>query len=234
MKKIVSFFVTLFLFIQCNSSEETWLKEAKSRLEKGELKPALDACNKALEKNPGFAEAYNLKGVIYFQQKNLKEAENNYQEAIRLKPSYYQANLNLVSVKMEINDWKNALPVILKTEKIAPDSSDVFLKKGIILAALGNPQEAVQSFTKSIVLDAKNMDAFYNRGNIYFQQKKYHEASQDFEKSIEINSNFGKAYYALGLSYFYSNEKEKACLSIKQALRLNYPGAQQASHQLCE
>jgi tetratricopeptide (TPR) repeat protein len=234
MKKIIGILISLFLFSQCKSSDETWLNEAKIRLEKGELKSALDACNKALEKNPGYAEAYNLKGVILFQQKNIKEAELNYAQALRIKPSYYQASLNLVSVKMEKNDWKNALPIILQTEKMAPDSNEVFLKKGIIVAALGKPEEAIQNFGRAINLQPRNTDALYNRGNIYFQQKKYLKAKQDFEKSLEINPNFGKAYYALGLSYYYTNEKEKACLSIKQALRLNYPGAQQASHQLCE
>jgi tetratricopeptide (TPR) repeat protein len=158
----------------------------------------------------------------------------NYQKAVALKPSFYQAHLNLVAVKMEQNDWKNALPLIEKTASMAPDSSDVYLKKGIIQAALGKPMEAVADFSQAIKLKSNNPDAFYNRGNIYFQQKNYTEANTDFEKSIEINPNFGKAYYALGLSYYYANQKDKACISIKQAMRLNYPGAQQASHQLCE
>ena len=234
MKKIATLLISAFLLFQCNSSEETWLNEAKTRLEKGELKPALDAINKALDKNPGYAEAYNLKGVILFQEKNFSEAEMNYQKALELKPSFYQANLNLVAVKMEKNDWENALPLIEKAAKFASDSSEVYLKKGIIQAALGKPDRAVNDFTHSIELNKKNTDALYNRGNIYFQQKNYTAANSDFEKSLEINPNFGKAYYALGLSYYYANEKEKACLAIKQALRLNYPGAQQASHQLCE
>ena len=108
--------------------------------------------------------------------------------------------------------------------RYGPDSSDVYLKKGIILAALGKPMEAVADFSQAIKLKSNNPDAFYNRGNIYFQQKNYTEANTDFEKSIEINPNFGKAYYALGLSYYYANQKDKTCISIKQAMRLNYPG----------
>lgn len=234
MKNISALLFSILLFFQCSSSEETWLNEAKSRLGKGELKPALEAVNKALEKNPGYAEAYNLKGVILFQQKEIEDAETNYKKALELKPSYYQATLNLVAVKMENNDWTNAYPLIQKAATIAPDSSEVFLKKGIIEAALGKPQEAVIDFSHAIELNAKNIDALYNRGNIYFQQKNYIKANTDFEKSIEINPNFGKAYYALGLSYYYAEEKEKACLSIKQAVRLDYPGAKEASKQLCD
>lgn len=234
MKKLATLILFVLTLCQCSSSDETWLEEAKNRLNKKELKPALDAVNKALEKNPGFAEAYNLKGVILFQEKNFSEAEINYQKAVELKPSFYQANLNLVAVKMEKNDWKAALPIIQKVTTFAPDSNEVYVKRGIIQAALGKPNEAVSDFSRSIELNASNIDALYNRGNIYFQQKNYTAANKDFEKSLEINSNFGKAYYALGLSYYYSNEKEKACLAIKQAVRLDYPGAQQASHQLCE
>jgi len=234
MRLIQILFCSLFLFSNCSSSEETWLKEAKTRLQKGELQPALDATNKALSKNPGFAEAHNLKGVILFQQKNTAEAEQSYLKALEIKPSYYAANLNMVDIQMGKNDWKTALKYAQASVKIAPDSSEAYLKRGIILAALGDVQAGINDFTKTTALNPKNIDAWYNRGNIYFQQKNYPNALQDFEKCIQINPKFGKAFYAMGLSYFYSNSKEKACLSLKQAQDLDYPGAQQAWHQICE
>jgi len=71
----------------CSTSGEAWLEEAKTRFGKGESVSAKEALEKALEKNPGLAEAYNLRGVILFQEKNYPEAEAAYRKAIELKPS---------------------------------------------------------------------------------------------------------------------------------------------------
>jgi Tfp pilus assembly protein PilF len=43
-------------------------------MKKGDLMTAREAIEKALEKNPGYSEAYNLRGVINFQEKKIEEA----------------------------------------------------------------------------------------------------------------------------------------------------------------
>jgi Tfp pilus assembly protein PilF len=42
----------------CSSDAESWFEEAKARLQNGETLSAKEAIKKALEKNPGYAEAY--------------------------------------------------------------------------------------------------------------------------------------------------------------------------------
>ncbi|MFM2442645.1 MAG: hypothetical protein RL449_1287, partial [Bacteroidota bacterium] len=65
MKKTI-LFLSLFITWACSTSGEAWLEEAKARLQKGEAVSAKEALQKAIEKNPGLAEAYNLQGVILF------------------------------------------------------------------------------------------------------------------------------------------------------------------------
>lgn len=68
MKKWI-LLVSLAFAWACSTSGEAWLDEAKARLKKGETVSAKEALQKAIEKNPGLAEAYNLQGVILFQEK---------------------------------------------------------------------------------------------------------------------------------------------------------------------
>mgnify|MGYP000185384220 CR=1 FL=1 len=139
MKKSILYLSLLFVWA-CSTSGEAWLEEAKTRLQKGETVSAKEALQKAIEKNPGLAEAYNLRGVILFQEKNYPEAEAAYRKAIELKPSLYTAQLNLGAVLMEQGVWDKALAPTDKAIAAQPDSSAGYLQRGIIQAALARRQ----------------------------------------------------------------------------------------------
>jgi len=231
---IILFIISSILSIGCSSSAESWFEEAKARMKKGDLITAREAVEKALEKNPGYSEAYNLRGVINFQEKKIDDAILDYQKSVDLKPSNYLGQLNLASAFMEKNAWKDAVSPIDKAIQLAPDSSAGYVQRGIIRAALHLIDLSKQDFTNSIKLNPKEINAYYNRGNLYFQQDKLDSAILDFEQSISINSEYGKAYYALGLSYYKKNKLEKSCLAFNQANKLNYPGAKDALKNLCK
>ena len=231
---IILFIISSILSIGCSSSAESWFEEAKARMKKGDLITAREAVEKALEKNPGYSEAYNLRGVINFQEKKIDDAILDYQKSVDLKPSNYLGQLNLASALMEKNAWKDAVSPIDKAIQLAPDSSAGYVQRGIIRAALHLIDLSKQDFTNSIKLNPKEINAYYNRGNLYFQQDKLDSAILDFEQSISINSEYGKAYYALGLSYYKKNKLEKSCLAFNQANKLNYPGAKDALKNLCK
>jgi Tfp pilus assembly protein PilF len=227
------FILFSLLTLSCSSDADSWLEGAKKRLKAGETVSAKEAIKKAIEKNPGLAEAYNLQGVILFQEKDLAGAEIQYRKAIELKPSLVQAQLNLGALLMENGKWKDAFLPTNEAVKLQPDSSAAYLQRGIVLAALGKPAEAKADFTRCLQIAPNEINALYNRGNIYFQELNYPEAIRDFEASVTTNTEFGKGYYALGLSYYYVKEKEKSCLALQQAKKLKYPGASQAVKNLC-
>jgi tetratricopeptide (TPR) repeat protein len=231
---IILIIISNILYLGCSSSAESWYEEAKARMKKGDLITAREAIEKALEKNPGYSEAYNLRGVINFQEKKIEEAILDYQKSVDLKPSNYLGQLNLAAAFMEKNAWKDAVNPIEKAVKIAPDSSAGYLQRGIIRAALHQIDLSKQDFKTCIALNPKEINAFYNRGNLYFQEDKLDSAILDFEQTISLNSEYGKSYYALGLSYYKKNNFEKSCLAFNQASKLNYPGAKDALKNLCK
>ena len=54
---------------------------------------------------------------------------------------------------------------------------------------MGNINQAIDDYTKTIELDNKNQEAYLHRGNIFFNKKDYKKAVTDFEKYREINTN---------------------------------------------
>jgi len=75
---------TLFFWLQRDSSH--YCRRASVRLAKGDFGGALADCNKAIELNPDFAEAYIGRGDVKYKQGDPDKALADYDQAAKLKP----------------------------------------------------------------------------------------------------------------------------------------------------
>jgi hypothetical protein len=65
------------------------------------LDKALDYCKLAIQLDPNFAEAYNLRGLILDEMGRVDEAIASYRDAIRLNPTLEEARANLRDAEAE-------------------------------------------------------------------------------------------------------------------------------------
>ena len=84
-----------------NVQAQQLLEKAYSYVDVGELENALRECEGALELEPGWAEAHNLRGVILDDMGRAKEAIAAYREAVRLAPGFEEAVQNLAEAQEE-------------------------------------------------------------------------------------------------------------------------------------
>lgn len=64
------------------------LKAAKESRENGDIGTAMKLCNRACAELPELADAFFLRGLVYLNQENLKEALADFNRAIKLSPGY--------------------------------------------------------------------------------------------------------------------------------------------------
>ncbi len=77
------------------------LERAYAYEESGDLEEALRQCETIIQLAPGLAEAYNLRGVILDELGRKEEAIAAYREAVRLDPTFREAQENLYEVTAE-------------------------------------------------------------------------------------------------------------------------------------
>ena len=89
--------------------------------------------------------------------------------------------------------------------KEKPGNIDANLQTGIILARIGDRNEAMKYFDKVLGLDAKNAAALNNRGNLLMIESKYQEAVNAYRAAAQaspqdslIQINLARAYKRLG------------------------------------
>ncbi|HRH41015.1 MAG TPA: tetratricopeptide repeat protein [Pyrinomonadaceae bacterium] len=99
----------------------------------------------------------------------------------------------------KLNDYKNALKDVEVTIKLRQEGTPatVFNLQGDIYVQLTDYTKAVESYTKVIEIDPKNIEAYGNRGYAYSKLSKKAESIADFKKVIEIDPKDKYALYNL-------------------------------------
>lgn len=81
-------------------------------------------------------------------------------------------------------------------------------------------QEALNTYSKAISLDATNPVFYCNRAAAYSRMGDYQSAADDCRMSLRYDPNYSKAYGRLGLAYSKMNKHEQALEAYQNALRI--------------
>jgi tetratricopeptide (TPR) repeat protein len=83
--------------------------------------------------------------------------------------------------------------------------------------------EAVDAFSRVILINPRNALAYFSRGIYYFLQGKFSQAISDYNKAIEINPDFAPAYSARGFAYQEKGNLLQAISDYNKAIEID-PG----------
>ncbi len=118
--------------------------------------PAKDAREKA--------EQEFLRGSSYDKAHMYREAIEAYREAIRLRPDYADAYVNLGVAYYRIERYSEAVNAYSQAIKIRPVNLSAYNKLGATYIILGDYSKALDAFTQSVRIDPKNSETHFNLG----------------------------------------------------------------------
>ncbi|MDX5447177.1 MAG: tetratricopeptide repeat protein, partial [Bacteroidota bacterium] len=91
----------------------------------GDLDGAIRAFESVLKEYPLVPEAHNNLGYLQLSKGNLEKAGYHLQRAIQLDPDYSQAKINLASLAIAVQNWKEAEGLLREILKEDPKNSKV-------------------------------------------------------------------------------------------------------------
>lgn len=101
-----------------------------------------------------------------------------------------------------------------------------FVKKGRDFQKNNQFDEAVEYFTKAIVIGGLNLDytarVYNSRGISYIKKNQYARAIEDFDKAIDLFPRHALPYYNKACIYSLINNTEAACIWLKKAIEKGY------------
>ncbi|WP_326542653.1 type IV pilus biogenesis/stability protein PilW [Pseudorhodoferax sp.] len=153
------------------SEESEARKRARVRLElasryfdQGQTTVALEEVKLALATDPGFAEAFNLRGLIYMRLSDQALAEDSFRQALRLTPREPGTAHNYGWLLCQQGKLEQALVqfAIALEYPTYPDKAKTWLAQGMCQQQAGQASEAERSFVRSYELDPSNPITGYN------------------------------------------------------------------------
>lgn len=154
----------------------------------GLVDEAIAEYRRAVDVDPGFAEAYEALGHHYQRRGLLVKALDAFRTAARLQDDY-TAYFNLGYVLVELENYEEALEAFQKCLEFIPDDPAALYEIGYIHYAQGNFAQALE--TLHLPQEAYPEDARVHSliGACYLGLRRWAEAEASYRRALELAAN---------------------------------------------
>jgi tetratricopeptide (TPR) repeat protein len=179
------------------------INKAKLEIEKRSYDTAIKDCNKAIELDSTFIDAYYFIGIANNEKKEYNNAIEFFKKSIDLNPNHAKAWNHMGFSHEKLGQLNNAIDSYKKA--VGFDSTYTLAHYNLANAYKHEKQYdiAIEFYKKATEIDPNYAAAWLFMGYAYLDKNDYHSALQNLEKAIDINPNFGKE-----IKSFIDNVKE--------------------------
>jgi len=151
----------------------------------------------------------------------LSEAEQLYQQILRLQPTHFDSLHMLGLIAHQRGDHLAALRSIDHALTIEPRSASAYNNRGVVLGELKRLSEAILSYEQAIMLAPDYIDAFINRGNALKDLARLNDALASYDRAIELHPGHAGAFGKHGNVLMELKRFEEALASYDRAIALD-------------
>ena len=170
---------------------ESWVDKASALWVDGKFtdpNKAIEYLNNAIKLEPGYARAYNGRGLAYADLGQYQRATEDYNEAIRLKPDNYKIYYNRGFAYADLGQHQQAIENYNEAMRLKPGDAYAYSVRGDAYAALGQYQRATEDYNEAIRLKPDDAVNYSDRGRAYLSQGNKKLGCRDAKKACELGN----------------------------------------------
>jgi len=190
---------------------------------RGNDSAALAAYDEAIRINPGYALAWNNKGVTLSDLGRKDEAIIAYDQALKINPGYALAWFNKGVALSDLGRKDEAIVAYDQALKINPGYALAWFNKGVALSDLGRKDEAIVAYDQALKIDPGFALAWNNKGVTLSDLGRKDEAIVAYDRALKINPGYALAWFNKGVALSDLGRKDEAIVAYDRALKIN-PG----------
>ena len=148
------------------------------------IEKAKKMSTKALELDPGLAEAYGSYGWALMYSYDLRRAEDEFKKAIQLKPSDANAHSGYYFIMQLRHKWEKALEHIETAVGLNPLSPELYANEAWHYYYGGDYRRALELFKQSVDLGGDNKRT--DLATMYGRMKMYEEMRSEYATWVKL------------------------------------------------
>lgn len=164
--------------------------------------------------------AYYNRGIAFEKRGETDKAIEDYDMAIALKPSYYEAYNNRGIALNRIGQTGKAIEDYDRAIALKPSHYEAYYNRARVFEKTGEFDRAIADYNNTIKFNPEYVAAYVNRGIAYFLLRNYDGALEDFNKAILLNPAHSVAYLNRGTLYLVTGYKNLAVSDFRIACDL--------------
>jgi len=178
--------------------------------------------NQAEVRRGGDPRLYYSRAVCYAELKQYRAAIEDYNTALRLKPSLaYEVYLGRGFAYLELRLYQNAFTDFAQAQQLKPDKADVYINQSVALLKVKDYWQAIASCNLAIERSPRSAPAYNNRGVAYLWLNNYSQAAADYHQALQLDPKLAIAYSNLADLNMKTKNYAAAFNFCEEALRRN-------------
>jgi len=186
-----------------------------------EFTAQIDILKKKIEQDSLNPKLYFELGDFYEQNDYLQEALIEYQKAISINDSYFEANLKSGNVCLELKEFEKAENYFRKALSTDPNSIESALGLLRIYHFQGKIDVAINLGEKLSKADPKNLRIHQTLKDLYFQKGEKEKALNELEILSSLMPQDKQLYKELAYLYKEKNENKKNLQCYQKILEID-------------
>lgn len=176
-------------------------------------------------------DVHQFLGEAYERLVRLEEALGEYEYAALLNPDAVTPAIASAEVHLKRGDLANARKWLDTATGIEPETYEVLVLSGNILARERRPEEALAALEKAVQRNPANPRARAQAAGIAAQIRRWDRAEEHLRRLLEIGYQPSRTHFALGQVAQMQGRTAEAAERYREALRLE-PGLKMAQDAL--
>ncbi len=187
----------------------------------GRYEEAMVNAESAIELNPNYHKAWNIRGVALWRLGQYEAAISSYDKAIGIKPNYHQAWNNRGVTLNILSRNEEAIISYNKALRIKQDYHEALSNRGNALSSCGRNEDAIVSCNKALAIKPDFYEAWFNLGNAWFNLECNEKAIASYDNALLFKTNSHLVWSNRGAALNKLGRTEEAIISYKKALEIN-------------
>ncbi|MGB0911093.1 MAG: tetratricopeptide repeat protein [Nitrospirales bacterium] len=190
--------------------------------QRGHISKSADLISRAIASDSTKPHYHFNLGLVREKAGELDHAQASYQEALRINPSYVEAQSNLGNILRRQSKLDEAAQAFESVLRIKPRSAEAHNNLGVVLKDQGKLEKAISHYRAALEINASHAEAHNNLGVALKEEGKLEEATNAFRQAITCNPQYANAHYHLGLTLVWQQQMEQALPSFTRSADLTH------------
>jgi tetratricopeptide (TPR) repeat protein len=154
------------------------------------------------------------------KKEKLEEAASHLEKAVNLYPDFFEAQLELGTVYMDLQQWEKAEKALLHATEIDPKSANALFALGEAQRRQKKYAEAEKSLQKGLTLDEKSWQGHFNLGHVYWDMGDWAKAGPHVGRALQLKPDFAEGHLLAGNILLKARQAQNALVEFQEYLRL--------------